>query len=294
MRKTNIVILIAIISVCCKRTIEEKSVTFNQKQRQVDTSFLINVRIDSIKIGFTTITDLQKADYNFEEINVKKMNNLIAEYSKEGERFYTDSAKQILIGTYEDTEIISAMWLLENYKGTLLGKEINLSNYTVRKMINDFPNFKWSTTGVADFWFYKNNINFDTIVFFVELDSTIDRFPLVIEKYINKPISGIKIEMSAWKIYGPEYGLLDTVFIKPMYAPLDNMHTNYYLYRRKPGLKTTLTEITSTGKKTIYEKIKIGKWLTFRPDHTLKSIEYYTNGILKKTENTPHNTHYSQ
>ena len=153
--------------------------TFNQKQRQVDTSFLINVRIDSIKIGFTTITDLQKADYYFEEINIKKMNNLIAEYLREGERFYTDSAKQILIGTYEDTEIISALWLLENYKGTLLGKEINLSNYTVSKMIDDFPSFKWSTTGVANFWFYKNNINYDTIVFFVELDSTIDRFPLL-------------------------------------------------------------------------------------------------------------------
>ncbi len=266
--------------------------TFNQKQRQVDTSFLKNVRIDSIKVGFTTITDLKKTDYSFKEINDKSKNSLIAEYSKEGERFYTDSTKQILVGTYENSEIISAVWLLDNYKGNLLGKEINLSNYTVGKMIEDFPDFKWSTTGVADFWFYKNNINSDTTVFFVKLDSTIERFPFAIDSYINKPISGVKIEMSAWKIYGPEYGLLDTVLIKPLYSPLDNNHTNYYLYRRKPGLKTTLTEITSTGKKTIYEKIKIGEWLIFNPDHTLKSIEYYRNGKLEKIENTPHNIMY--
>ena len=292
MRNTLIFILITFTLSCCKRTIVENSETFKQKQRLVDTSFLKNVRIDSIKLGFTTITDLQKSDYKFNEINEKAKNNVIVEYSREGERFYIDSTKQILVGTYEVSEIISAVWLLDNYKGNLLGKEVDLSNYTVGKMIEDFPDFKWSTTGVADFWFYKNNINNDTTVFFVELDTTIERFPFAVASYINKPISGVKVEMSAWKIYGPEYGLLDTVLIKPLYAPLDNNHTNYYLYRRKPGLKTTLTEITSTGKKTIYEQIKIGKWLVFNPDHTLKSIEYYTNGKLEKIENTPHNNVY--
>ena len=292
MRNTLIFILITFTLSCCKRTIVENSETFKQKQRLVDTSFLKNVRIDSIKLGFTTITDLQKSDYKFNEINEKAKNNLIVEYSREGERFYIDSTKQILVGTYEVSEIISAVWLLDNYKGNLLGKEVDLSNYTVGKMIEDFPDFKWSTTGVADFWFYNNNINNDTTVFFVELDTTIERFPFAVDSYINKPISGVKVEMSAWKIYGPEYGLLDTVLIKPLYAPLDNNHTNYYLYRRKPGLKTTLTEITSTGKKTIYEQIKIGKWLVFNPDHTLKSIEYYTNGKLEKIENTPHNNVY--
>jgi hypothetical protein len=294
MKNTFLIILIAFSLFCCKRTIVENSLTFNQKQRQVETSFLKNVRIDSIKVGFTTITDLQKTDYSFKEINDKSKNSLIAEYSSEGERFYTDSTKQIHVGTYENSVIISAVWLLDNYKGNLLGKEIDLSNYTVGKMIKDFPDFKWSTTGVADFWFYKNNINNDTTVFFVKLDSTIERFPFAIDSYINKPISGVKIEMSAWKIYGPEYGLLDTVLIKPLYSPLDNNHTNYYLYRRKPGLKTTLTEMSSTGKKTIYEKIKIGEWLIFNPDHTLKSIEYYRNGKLEKIVNTPHNNVYTK
>ncbi len=294
MKKYLNIALICFILFSCERKTEKVFIPFIQKQRQIDTSFIKNVNIDSIVLGYTTKTDLQNSDYKFTEINLNQIKKLFAEYSREGEHFYVDSFNQILIGTYAETEIISAVWLLKYFKGKLLGKTIDLNNYKVKNMISDFPNFKWSTTGEATFWFYKNNINFDTTIFFVKVDPKIEKFPLNVEYYLEKPIEGVKIEMSAWKIYGPEYGMLDTILIKPLYSPLEKTHSNYYLYHRKPGLKTTMRELSTWGKKSIYEEIKIGVWQVYNADHTLKCIEYYNNGQLIKTENTPHNTQYSQ
>lgn len=65
---------------------------------------------------------------------------------------------------------------------------------------------------------------------------------------------------------------------KPLYAPFNDTHLNYYLLKRKPGIGTTIKEITSTGKKTNMEEIRIGKWVIYNPDHTIKSIEYYNDG----------------
>jgi hypothetical protein len=90
--------------------------------------------------------------------------------------------------------------------------------------------------------------------------------------------------MSPWKIYGPKYGKLDTIYIKPLYSPLLETHSNYYLHRRKKGIKTTFREITTFGKKSNYEQVKIGKWLVYNSNHKLESIEHYNNGKMTKIE----------
>lgn len=275
--------IILLIFTSCQTEKNESSFNFLQKPVVIDTSFIKNVKVDSIIVGYSTLTDLNNKEYNLIVTEEYQKDDIINQYKREGQNFYIDSVKHILVGTYENSEIISAVWLLNKYKGKLLGRNIDLTNYKVKNMIADFPRFEWSTTGSAKQWFYTNNSNHDTIVFYINLDTLIKRFPLNVNYYLDLKIARLKIEMSAWNIYGPKYGKLDTVNIKPLYSPLYETHSNYYLYRRKPGLKTTLREISSVGKKSISEQIKIGKWLNYYPDHSIKSIEYYNNGkIIRK------------
>jgi hypothetical protein len=119
--------------------------------------------------------------------------------------------------------------LTEEFKGDFLGKGVDLNTYTVREMLTDFPNFIWSISGASNYWRYTN---IDTTVFYIKADDSIPRFQLAEKHYLDKKIDGVKSWLSCWDIYGPNYGSKDTIYIKPLYAPLDNVHANYYLERR--------------------------------------------------------------
>ncbi len=281
MRNYSVIFIVYIIVSCNKEKETKEFQVFEQKLNMIDTSFLRSVNLENINLCYNTVTDLKNCGYSLTSTNLDQSDSLIKEYRKQGEIFLVDSDKRILVGMYSDSELLSSVWLLDGFKGELLGKSIDLKTYTVKQMLADFPNFEWSVTGVSEHWFYTNK---DTTVFYIQLDQSTERFPFDEEHYLHSPIVGVKMELSCWKIYGPEYGKKDTVSIKPIYAPLNDQHTNYYLEHRKPGFETTIVEITSTGKKSITEQKRIGEWKNFNPDHTLKSIEYYNNGELIKTE----------
>ncbi|WP_026953541.1 hypothetical protein [Algoriphagus vanfongensis] len=284
MKKYLAILLISILLFSCNKEKGTKIFqVFEQKENVVDTTFLRSVNLENINLCYTTLTDLKNSGYAFVPTTRNQSDSLIMEYKRQGENFYLDNDEQILVGTYSDSELISSVWLLEGFNGSFLGKSINLSTYTVKQMLSDFPSFKWSVTGASNHWYYTNN---DTTVFYIEIDRSIEQFPLDEEHYLNNSIAGVKMELSCWNIYGPNFGKKDTVSIKPIYAPLNDPHTNYYLEQRKPGIKTTIKEITTTGKKTITQQKRIGKWKNFNPDHSLESIEYYNNGELIRTEKT--------
>jgi hypothetical protein len=254
---------------------------FRQAETKVDSSFA-KLKVDNITTCYTTLTDLKQLDIDFEEIEKDKLDSLVLGYSHQSDNYFTNQNRGLLIGTYDNTELINTFWLTKEFKGVLTDKYIDSKNYTVSQMVKDFPEprFRWSITGVSPYWIYTN----DTINFFIKVDNSISRFPLDENYYQSHTMTGIQLELSCWKIYGPTYAMGDTVLIKPLYSPLTETHTNYFLLQRQPGIETTLKEIFSAGKKTIMLEKKIGLWTEYTSDHKIKSKEWYKNGKLIRVE----------
>lgn len=280
--KIHHLILGTFIIACSTKSSDKIQITdFKQIETRVDSSFT-KFKVDNITTCYTTTTDLKQLNLDLKEIEKGGLDSLFITYSHHSDQFLINEDKGLLIGTYDYTELINTFWLTDQFKGTLAGKLIDVQNYTVSQMTKDFPEprFRWMTTGVSPYWIYTN----DTINFFIKLDKTIPRFPLDENHYKNHKMEGIQLELSCWKIYGPTYAKGDTVLIKPLYSPLTESHTNYFLLQRQPGIETTLKEIFSTGKRTNLIEKRIGHWIEYTPDHKIKSKELYKDGELIKVE----------
>lgn len=281
--KIHHLILGTFIAACSTKTTDKTSQSseFEQIETRVDSSFT-KFKVDNITTCFTTLTDLKQFGVDLQEIEKNELDSFFIAYSHHSDNFYNNQDKGLIIGTYEYTELINTFWLTDKFKGTLTDKFIDVQNYTVDQMTRDFPEprFRWSTTGVSPYWIYTN----DTINFFITLDKTIPRFPLDEKHYANHKMKGIQLELSCWKIYGPTYAKGDTVLIKPLYSPLTETHTNYFLLQRQPGIETTLKEIFSAGKKTTLIEKRIGLWIDYTPDHKIKSKELYKDGEVIRLE----------
>lgn len=250
---------------------------FAQKSLLVDTSFIKTVKLNDITVCNSTITDLRKMGYVLVSHPKDQVDSLINAINWEEGEYFCDKTKNLLFSTYKNTELLSSIFLKADFKGKLRDLTIdNFSKLTVREITNYFKDLHWSTTGASDYWIYGN----DTVNFYIKIDNSIPRFPLNEKFYEGKNPVLAKIQFLCSKVYGDEYGKNDTVMRKPLYAPFNDAHINYYLLRRKAGIGTILKEITSAGKKTNMEEIRIGKWLTYNTDHTIKSIEYYNDGKL--------------
>ncbi|HTF30344.1 MAG TPA: hypothetical protein VK625_15940 [Flavitalea sp.] len=255
--------------------------SFVQKTRLVDSNFVSSVKLDELIVCNSTITDLKKLGYELVAMPKTEIDSLItAENWQEGS-YFADNNKKLIVGTYDDTELLTSIFLTPGFSGKLRGFKIDdFSKLTVKQITSYFKDLDWSTTGVSNYWIFGN----DTVNFYIKVDNSIPRFPLNEKYYEDKHPVLAKIQYSCDKVYGDVYGKSDTVMRKPLYAPLVDTHLNYYLLRRKPGIGTTIREITSTGKKTIMEQIRVGKWVNYNPDHTIQSIEYYNNGVLVKED----------
>ena len=281
--KIHHLILGTFISACSTKTTDRviQSSDFRQVETRTDSSFT-KFKVDNITTCYTTLTDLKRQNIDFKETKKNDLDSLFLNYSHHSDNYFVNKDKGLLIGTYDYTELVNTFWLTDKFNGTLANKHIDAQNYTVSQMTTDFPEprFRWSTTGVSPYWIYTN----DTINFFITLDKAIPRFPLDEKHYANNKMAGIQLELSCWKIYGPDYAVGDTVLIKPLYAPLTDTHTNYFLFKRQPGISTTLKEIFSAGKKTTMVEKRIGLWIEYTPDHKVLTKEWYVNGDLIKRE----------
>lgn len=211
----------------------------------------------------------------------EQIDSLIAAVNWQDGEYYYDKTTRLIFCTYDYSELLSSIFLKDNFSGTLRELPIaDFSKITVRDITAYFKDLDWSITGVSDYWIYGN----DTVNFYIKVDKSIPRFPLDEKFYEDKHPVLAKVQFLCSKIYGDVYTKNDTVMQKPLYAPFSDTHLNYYLLRRKPGIGTTIKEITSTGKKTNMEEIRIGKWLTYNPDHTLKSLEYYNDGKVVRAD----------
>jgi hypothetical protein len=275
-------ILGTIIAACSTKTDKiVQSAGFRQVETRTDSSFT-KFKVDNIVTCYTTLTDLKTLDIQFRKTDTDELDSLFITCSHHSDNYFTNHEKGLIFGTYAYTELVNTFWLTDKFKGTLAGKFIDVQNYSVSQMTRDFPEprFRWSTTGVSPYWIYTN----DTINFFITLDKAIPRFPLNEKHYANHKVTGIQLELSCWKIYGPDYAVGDTVLIKPLYAPLTDTHTNYFLLQKQPGISTTLKEVFSFGKKTTMVEKRIGLWIEYTPDHKLLTNQWYENGDLIKRD----------
>ncbi|MEN9599258.1 MAG: hypothetical protein RL596_1577 [Bacteroidota bacterium] len=273
-----IIILILIASYACltkKPKNEQLDKAFTQKTYRVDSLFTSKIKLNEISVCSTTITDLKQKGHAPVLMPHEQIDSFIKDINWQEGDYYYDNTKKLLFCTYNQTELISTIFIKDNFKGVLRDLPIeDFSKLRVDTITNHFKDLKWTTTGASDYWIYGN----DSINFYIKIDTSIPRFPLNEKFYEDKHPTLAKIQFLCNKVYGNEYAKFDTVMQKPLYAPFNDTHLNYYLLRRKPGIGTTLTEIFSAGKKTNMEEIRIGKWVTYNPDHTIKSVEYYNNG----------------
>ncbi|MBX3240069.1 MAG: hypothetical protein KIT80_22495 [Chitinophagaceae bacterium] len=285
MRPILFIVTLLFFASCSDKTQKSKNdqsfKAFIQKTRLVDTSFISTVKLNDIIVCSSTITDIKQKGYTPVLTPKEQIDSLIAAVNWQDGEYYYDKTTRLIFCTYDYSELLSSIFLKDNFSGTLRELPIaDFSKITVRDITAYFKDLDWSITGVSDYWIYGN----DTVNFYIKVDKSIPRFPLDEKFYEDKHPVLAKVQFLCSKIYGDVYTKNDTVMQKPLYAPFSDTHLNYYLLRRKPGIGTTIKEITSTGKKTNMEEIRIGKWLTYNPDHTLKSLEYYNDGKVVRAD----------
>ena len=171
-----------------------------------------------------SITDIKRLGYHPVSTPKEKINSLIAAVNWQDEDYFYDNTNNLLFCTYDNTELLSSIFLEGNFSGTLRQLPIaDFSKLTVHDITNYFKDLHWSTTGVSDYWIYGN----DTVNFYIKIDKSIPRFPLDEKFYKDKHPVLAKIQFLCSKVYGDEYAKNDTVMQKPLYAPFSNTHLNY-------------------------------------------------------------------
>ncbi len=170
--------LIFVIFVSCsdqtqKSKHDQSFKAFVQKTRLVDTAFVKTVKLNDITVCSSTITDIKQLGYNPFLIPKEQIDSLIAAVNWQEGEYYYDKAKNLFFCTYDNSELLSSIFLKDNFGGIL--REVPISDFsrlTVHDITSYFKDLHWSTTGVSDYWIYGN----DTVNFYIKIDKSI---PLV-------------------------------------------------------------------------------------------------------------------
>lgn len=257
---------------------------FVQKSFLIDTSFINKTTVDSICPCNTTLTDIKKYG-TLEAVEVENMEQgkkcIGSDARFENDKgFILSSTNGIIIQKDENTDYVAKIHLNKNFEGRLPnGEFVSVKNLKVKDVIRMFPNFDYGTRDCSDYWDYNN----DTLNFYFKVDTTIKRYPLDEKYYADKPIEGIDIVLWCYHMYGPKDSNGIT-YERPLYAPLSEKHMNVYVWKKREDISTKIKEVTTFGKRSNYDIIKLGKWLEYSPDHKLISEEEYDNkgNLIKK------------
>ncbi|TAF63761.1 MAG: hypothetical protein EAZ55_12915 [Cytophagales bacterium] len=277
-----ITVLLLVLNSCRdeSKSNKQRFNTFTQKTFEVDTSLMCRFRLDGIILCYTTITDLKKM--GFQPIYMPKpyLEKDITEITKgsgQNWKYYLDKKKNIIFKTAEDNELITSIIIYDNFSGTLNGFLIkNLSKTKMKLIESHFKELRWGIRGNLDYWIYSD----EEIDFYTKLITATPEYPFNKEIYGERSPSFAIINCFCSRIYGEQLIMKDTNACKPMYAPLEDNHLNYYFRKPKTDIISTITGIMSAFKIVPKEEIRIGKWVTYNPDHTIKSIKYYNHGQL--------------
>lgn len=269
---------------CSAQTKKNKQYQFEQKTKPIDTSFISKATVDSICPCLTTLADILKGT-TLQAVDVENMEqgkNCIGSDARfeNGKGFSLTAKNGVIVQKDESTEYIAKIHLTKDFEGRLPnGQFVSVKNLKLKDVVKMYPNLDYGTRDCSDYWNYNN----DTITFYFKVDKAIKRYPLDEKFYADKPIEAIDIVLWCYKMYGPDYSG-EVVYERPVYAPLSVKHVNAYVWKQREDVGTKIKEVTTFGKRSNYDIIRLGKWLEYSPDHQLVSEEYYDNkgNLVKK------------
>ncbi|MBT0810913.1 hypothetical protein KIH41_06420 [Litoribacter ruber] len=269
---------------CSVQTKKDQEYQFEQKTFKVDTSFVAKATVESICPCQTTLADIMKSS-TLQTVDVEIMEqgkNCISSDSRfENDKGYSlTQTKGLIVQKDDGTEYVTKVHLTKDFEGRLPnGKFVSIKNLKLKGVVKMYPNLDYGTRECSEYWNYNN----DTIHFYFKVNKTINRYPLDENLYADKPIEGIDIVLWCYKMYGPDYSG-EVVYERPLYAPLLETHVNTYVWKQREDVGTKIKEVTTFGKRSNYDIIRLGKWLEYSSDHQLMTEEYYDNkgSLVKK------------
>ena len=269
---------------CTAQTKKENEYKFEQKSKIIDTSFISKATVDSICPCLTTLADISKSTtmQAVEVENMEQGKSCIGSDTRfeNNKGFSLMSKNGVIVQKDESTEYVAKIHLTKDFEGRLPnGQYVSVKNLKLKDVVKMYPNFDYGTRDCSDYWNYNN----DTINFYFKVDKTINRYPLDEKFYTDKLIEGIDIVLWCYKMYGPDYSQ-EVIYERPVYAPLTGTHLNVYILKQHEDIGTKIKEVTTFGKKSNYDVIRLGKWLEYSPTHQLVTEEYYDNkgNLVKK------------
>lgn len=274
LKKIFLFLFVSVLFSCTQKSKKEEFV-FKQKERAIDTSFISETSVNNICPCVNTLTELNKIGKT-EKIAISEIdtNCYASSLHENGFGYKNDKIIGAIFQLEDGNENIAKIRLTKDFKGTFpKNKSFNLSSLTLRKVIEQYPKFDYAVQGCSDYWRYTN----DTIAFYFKIDRQIKQYPLNVEYYLDKPIDAIEITQNCSKIIDQDFGRNNLVYEKPLYAPIEDKHTNVYVYRVENSLSSTISSITTFGKRPNMEIIKLGIWKEYSPEHKLIIEEHYDN-----------------
>ena len=154
----------------------------------------------------TTLSYLQKLDSNLKVIEVEEMDlgkKCIAEDGRfeNGKGYYSDSFPGLVFQKDQTSEQISKIRLTKYFNGNLPnGVPIDMKTFLLKDLFIMYPILKdaWGSRGCSEYYSFP----IDNLVFYVKVDySKKPQFPIDEAYYYDKPIEGIDLLISCYRIF---------------------------------------------------------------------------------------------
>jgi hypothetical protein len=164
------------------------------------------VTLSGITLCKSTISELQSLAGDFAIVDVEEMDLPKTCYGHDsrftgGEGYASKQFPGMIFQKGNESDYIGKIRLTPEFDGALPdGRKISVKNLKLADVFVLFPKFKdqWHSRGCSDYWRFSN----DTVAFFIKIDKNIQpQFPINESYYLDKPIEGIDVVLSCYRVH---------------------------------------------------------------------------------------------
>lgn len=216
----NIIIVILVLA----------TTTRSLSQTISDSDRIKEVSISGFTLCRTTLTDIQNLAEDFKVVSLEEMDLPKSCYGQDsrftnGEGYASEQYPGLIFQKGNQSDYVGKIRLTKDFQGQLPnGSIIDMTTLKLRDVFTIYPEFKekWNSRGCSDYWKFSN----DTISFYVKIDKSIQpQFPINEKHYYDKPIEGIDLVLSCYRLYNKPTNVFKEPDNEPIFF-LDSIRVN--------------------------------------------------------------------
>ena len=175
-------------------------------QTAVPVESVKRIHVSGVTICRTTIDNLTSLTYDLKLVSVEEMDSPPTCFAKDaryhnGEGYASAKFPGMIFQEGNEPGLIGKIRLTKEFQGKLPnGAAIEMKTLKLKDVLDIFPALEntWYSRGCSDYWKFSN----DTISFFVRIDKSLKpQFPINEAHYYDKPIDGIDIVLSCYRLF---------------------------------------------------------------------------------------------